>query len=140
MATIPSPPEFTFNPSDTRIKITYKGAPTYAHVPSGAMAQASTVWKNFLLLPWSSNETTSINSNDDDQISTELSKLHLKPVQELDFTDDYAGALLVLLCIAHLKFDDVLNNHQPPRKVLIGLALLCDKCLCQDLFLPRIKI
>jgi hypothetical protein len=103
-----SPPEFIFMPSDVRLKITYKDAPAYSHVSSRVMAQASPVWKNFLFPPWFNDETTSINTIDDDQISTDLTKPRLKPVHELDFTEDCTEALLVLLCVAHSKFEDVI--------------------------------
>lgn len=49
---IPSPPEFTFTPSDTWLRITYKSTPAYAHVSSQAMALASPVWTKFFFPPW----------------------------------------------------------------------------------------
>lgn len=103
MASIPSPPEFTFNPADTRLKITYKDRLAYANVSSGAMAQVSSVWKNIV-----------------------------------DFTQDDADALLILLSITHLRFDDVLIDQRPPRKVLINLAIFCQEYRCQELLWPWI--
>lgn len=41
-------------------------------------------------------------------------------------------ALLVLLCVAHLQFEDILKKI-PPKKLLIDLAILCDAYLCRDL-------
>lgn len=129
MASIPSPPKFTFTPSDTRLKITYKNAPAYAHVSSHAMALASPVWENFLFPPWAREADGEID------LATGLTKLSLHPVEELDFTEDNPEALLVLLCIAHLRFEDCLDD-KPPRQVLIDLAILSDMHLCQHLVKP----
>ncbi|KAE8449793.1 hypothetical protein EG329_007568 [Mollisiaceae sp. DMI_Dod_QoI] len=138
---IPSPPEFTFTPSDTRLKITYKNSLAYAHVFSQAMALASPVWKNFLFPPWSNTKESKFESKceekEGDDVVTKLRKLRLDPVEELDFTEDNAGALLVLLCVAHSKFEDILNDT-PPRQLLIDLAIICDAYLCQDLIRPWI--
>lgn len=137
---IPSPSEFTFTPSDTRLKITYKGSLAYAHVSSQAMALASPVWKNFLFPPWPIKEKPKFEckcQEKEDEIITGLKSLTLEPVKELDFTEDNADALLVLLCIAHLRFEDILNDT-PPRHLLIDLAIICDAYLCQDLIKPWI--
>ncbi len=113
---ISSPPEFTFPQSDVRLRITYKGAPAYAHVCSHAMILASDVWKAFLFPPWSNQAAA-------------------EPVQDLDFTEDSAEALLVLLCVVHLRFDDIMYNS-PPKQVLIDLAILCEQYLCHHLIRP----
>jgi len=113
---ISSPPEFTFPRSDVRLRITYKGAPAYAHVCSHAMILASDVWKVFLFPPWSSQATAG-------------------PVQDLDFTEDNAEALLVLLCVVHLRFEDIMYDS-PPRQVLIDLAFLCNQYFCHHLIRP----
>lgn len=120
---IPSPPEFTFNLADTRLKITYKDAPAYAHVYSGAMALASPVWKKFLFPPWGNQGTDSTPS---------------APIQDLDFSEDNSEALLILLCVAHLQFEDILARS-PPKRILIGLAILCDQYMCQDLLRPWVQ-
>ncbi|KUJ18863.1 uncharacterized protein LY89DRAFT_732403 [Mollisia scopiformis] len=113
---ISSPPEFTFPQSDVRLRITYKGAPAYAHVCSHAMILASDVWKVFLFPPWSNQATA-------------------EPVQDLDFTEDNAEALLVLLCVVHLRFGDIMYDS-PPKQVLIDLAFLCDQYFCHHLIRP----
>lgn len=46
-------------------------------------------------------------------------------VKELDFTENYAPALLVLLRIAHMSFKDV--PQSPTDTDLLRLAMLCDK-------------
>jgi hypothetical protein len=110
-------PEFTFTPSDTRLKITYKDAPAYAHVSSHAMALASPVWTKFFFPHW--RDATA------------------SPVEEVDFTEDNAEALLILLCIAHLKFEQTLNKT-PSREILIQLTMMCNKYFCHDLVKPWI--
>lgn len=132
---IPSPPEFTFKLADTRLKITYKNALAYAHVYSGAMVQASPVWKNFIFPPWSIQQGASTKTED---ILTALSKLRLEPEQDLDFTEDNAEALLVLLSIAHLQIEEILNAR-PPKTVLVNIAILCDAYFYHDLVRPWVS-
>ena len=43
---------FTFEPSDIRLKVSYKGEPVTAHVSSSAMSFASPVWNKFIFPPW----------------------------------------------------------------------------------------
>ncbi|TAQ89284.1 hypothetical protein B7494_g2369 [Chlorociboria aeruginascens] len=95
---ISSPPEFTFPQSDVRLGITYKGAPAYAHVCSHSMILASDVWNVFLFPPWSNQATA-------------------EPVQDLDFTEDNAEALLVLLCVVHLRFEDIMYDGPPKQQI-----------------------
>lgn len=135
--TILSPPEFTFAPADTRLLITYKGAPAYAHVSSQVLAVASPIWKNFLFPPWSVDP---ISSEDGiEKVVEGVKQLRLAEVKQLDFTDDSAEALLVLLCVAHLKFEDILKD-QPSRQLLIDLAITCDKYLCPGLIRPWVGV
>jgi hypothetical protein len=116
---ISSPPEFTFPQSDVRLRITYKDTPAYAHVCSHAMMLASDVWKVFLFPPW-------------------LNQATAEPVQDLDFTEDNAETLLVLLCVVHLRFEDIMYDS-PPKQVLIDLAILCDQYFCHDLIRPWVR-
>lgn len=81
------------------------------------MAQASPVWKKFLFPPRSNS---------------------LEPVQELDFSGDDDEALIVLLSIAHLKFQEILYAR-PPVRILVDLAVLCDAYLCHDLVAPWVE-
>lgn len=55
------------------------------------------------------------------------------PVKELDFSDDDGEAILLLLRIAHLKFNYV-TNHEPDT--LYEVALLCHKYDCAHLARP----
>jgi hypothetical protein len=80
------------------------------------MILASDVWKVFLFPPWSNQATA-------------------EPVQDLDFTEDNAEALLVLLCVVHLRFEDIMYDS-PPKQVLIDLAFLCDQYFCHHLIRP----
>ncbi|KUJ15941.1 uncharacterized protein LY89DRAFT_99541 [Mollisia scopiformis] len=114
---LPSPPEFTFTPSDVRLLInTPDDTLAYAHVSSHALVLASPVWKNFLFPPWST--------------STEK-------VLEHDFSDDDPAALLVLLRIAHLKLKGI-EEFAPSKDLLVDLAILCNKYVCGDLLYPWI--
>lgn len=115
---IPSPKDFTFTSSDVRLKITYKGSLAYAHVSSRAMAHASPVWEKFLFPPWYTTNG---------------------PVEELDFTDDDADALLVVLHVTHHKTKDI-PCLLPPQRLLINLAIICDKYICPDLVRPWVVL
>ncbi|KUJ07175.1 uncharacterized protein LY89DRAFT_789965 [Mollisia scopiformis] len=81
--TIPSPPEFTFTPSDARIVVIYKNAPAYVHVSSQAMALASPVWKK-IFCP---------------TLSDHPSKVPLDPLQREILKDTPSQELLVELAI-----------------------------------------
>jgi hypothetical protein len=71
-----------------RISVTWLGQQVVGSVCSQAMAHASPVWEKFLFPPW---ETTSTS----------------KKEKEIDFKEDNAMALLILLNIAHLQFNKI---------------------------------
>ncbi|KAE8447182.1 hypothetical protein EG329_011013 [Mollisiaceae sp. DMI_Dod_QoI] len=143
---IPSPPEFKFTPSDVRLKITYNGSPAYAHVSSHAMSLASEVWRNFLFPPWDTNAIQFNEHKNKDKyrgarnVGNEDSLAGLqKPVEELDFTEDNAEALLVVLCAAHLKYTDIPRARAIPRNLLVELAIFCNKYVCTSIVEPWIE-
>jgi hypothetical protein len=118
---------FTFDPSDVRLKVKYKGESITAHVSSSAMSFASPVWKKFVFQPWkpvaAKNRSTDSDSTPDakkckvaDQDDRDKTKSGL-PVEELDFTGDNGEALLILLRIAHLRFQD--NPSTLPYQTLL---------------------
>ncbi|KAF8861600.1 hypothetical protein BDZ45DRAFT_740063 [Acephala macrosclerotiorum] len=109
---IPSPPEFSFMPSDVRLNIIYKGAPAYAYVSSHAMVLASQSGRTSCSRLGRLVETWRL----------------LSRKEKLDFTDDSEHALLVLL-IAHLN-SGALPFEQPPRILLVNLAIICNKYMC----------
>lgn len=108
-APAPSRPEkynklFTFDCSDLEIFATYKGKMVIGKVASQFMRIASHVWKSVLdprCLP-----------------------------RQIDCSADNVEALLILLHIAHLRFNDI------PKVLglmeLTNLAVLCEKYECRD--------
>lgn len=133
---------FTFEPSDIRLKVNYKGEPVTAHVSSSAMSFASPVWKKFIFPPWkpiaAQNPTTTYDST---PAAKKIIVLHymkknktVLPVEEVDFSDDNGEALLILLRIAHLQFHD--TPATLPYQTLLQVAVLCDQYQCINLVRP----
>lgn len=58
----------------------------------------------------------------------------IEPVEEINFADDPAEALLILLNITHFRFTDVPTTI--PEALLSDIAILCDKYDCVHLVKP----
>jgi hypothetical protein len=124
---------FTFEPSDIRLKVNYKGEPVTAHVSSSAMSFASPVWKKFIFPPWKpmavQDPTTTYESTPaakKSKVTGEKEKdKSVLPVEEVDFSDDNGEALLILLRIAHLRFHDTPTTLA--YQTLLQVAVLCDQ-------------
>lgn len=87
--------------------------------------------------PWRTENNLGLHTGDVDRNEVSgFSKLPQGPIEELDFTDDNVETLLVLLCIAHLNFKDMLIDLLPSKDLLIQLATICDKYLFQQLLKP----
>ena len=134
---------FTFEPSDIRVKVNYKGEPITSHVSSSAMSFASPVWKKFIFPPWKpmavQDPTTTYDSTPAAKKSKVTFKVKIKdksvlPVEEVDFSDDNGEALLILLRIAHLRFHDTPTTL--PYETLLQVAVLCDQYQCVNLVRP----
>jgi hypothetical protein len=135
---------FTFDPSDVRLKVKYKGESITAHVSSSAISFASPVWKKFVFPTWkpfaAKNPATDSDSTPDAKKSKiadsdEKDKIRSSlPVDTLDFTGDNGEALLILLRIAHLRFQD--NPATLPYQTLLQVAVLCDPYQCINLVRP----
>jgi hypothetical protein len=82
---------------------------------SSALILASPVWKKFLIPPWEVSPPP--------------------PRKQIDCTDNDPEALLILLNIAHLKFDSVPKTELTTRD-LFSLAILVDQYQCIDLVRP----
>ncbi|CZR63101.1 uncharacterized protein PAC_12998 [Phialocephala subalpina] len=68
----------------------------------------------------------------------------LGPAKELDFAEDNTGALYMLLCIAHQKFN-ILPQAECgaagfPVSMIVERAILCDRYLCADVLKTWIEI
>ena len=106
-----------------------------ASVSSHAMSLASPVWKKFISPPWRPSqinklrETSSLDDNEGVRISFPPASDEL-----LDFREDDADALLLLLRIAHLDFISVKKRLSIAE--LYNLAILCDKYDCVHLIKP----
>lgn len=55
-------------------------------------------------------------------------------MEELDFSEDNGEALLILLRIAHSRFDDIPDTLS--YTVLMDVAVLCDQYFCAKLVKP----
>ncbi|KUJ07172.1 uncharacterized protein LY89DRAFT_726005 [Mollisia scopiformis] len=53
----------------------------------------------------------------------------------MDFSKDNIETLLILLCVTHLKFEDILKDT-PSQELLIELAILYATYRCQNLLKP----
>jgi hypothetical protein len=133
---------FTFQPSDIRLKVNYKGEPVTAHVSSSAMSFASPIWKKFIFPPWKPMAAEKPTTTYESTPAAKKSKVTDKkgkdksvlPVEEVDFSDDNGEALLVLLRISHLRFHD--NPRTLPYQTLLQVAVLCDQYQCINLVRP----
>jgi hypothetical protein len=88
-------------------------------VLSHALTLASPVWKKFLFPPWEANDAEP------------------KPKQ-IDCREDDSSALLLLLSIAHLQFNEV-PKGQLEYSLLFEVAKLCDQYDCVDLVRPWLR-
>jgi hypothetical protein len=133
---------FTFEPSDIRLKVNYKGEPVTAHVSSSAMSFASPVWKKFIFPPWKPMAVQDPTTTYEYTPAAKKSKVtgekekdkSVLPVEEVDFSDDNGEALLILLRIAHLRFHDTPTTLA--YQTLLQVAVLCDQYQCINLVRP----
>ncbi|KAE9371889.1 hypothetical protein N431DRAFT_492163 [Stipitochalara longipes BDJ] len=112
--------DFIFEYGDLTVKFKLDGEEKMGKVSTSAMAMASPVWKKFIYPPFPQIES-------DESAGT-------LPIKELDFTEDDATALLVLLRVAHLRFKQI--PASPSYELLVKLAVLCDQYDCVDLVRP----
>ncbi|KAF8861596.1 hypothetical protein BDZ45DRAFT_249219 [Acephala macrosclerotiorum] len=107
--------DFCFSTGDVRILVKHEGEDIEGRVSSSALSLASPVWEKFLFPPWEAEEPAD-------------------GVEEIDCTGDDSGALLILLSVAHLKFQNVPSFL--PYKTLLQVAVLCDQYDCVTLVRP----
>jgi hypothetical protein len=109
---------FMFPSGDVTLLTTHPKTkqPLTGTVVSYALTLASPVWKKFLFPPWETND------------------LESKPKQ-IDCTEDDSSALLILLNIAHLRFNEV-PNGKLEYSLLFEVAKLCDQYDCVNLVRP----
>jgi len=126
---------FSFGSGDTQLLVSLPEGEITASVSSHAMSLASPVWKKFISPPWRPSqinklrETSSLDDNEGVRISFPPASDEL-----LDFREDDADALLLLLRIAHLDFISVKKRLSIAE--LYNLAILCDKYDCVHLIKP----
>lgn len=108
---------FNFNTAGGTIKIIvmHNDDLVEGKVSSDALCLASPVWKKFVYPPW---------------------EIENEPEEEkqIDFSEDDSDALLILLNIAHLRFDQVPDCL--PYQLLLDVATLCDQYDCVALVRP----
>jgi hypothetical protein len=126
---------FKFQSGDTRLVVLSQNEEIIAQVSSHAMSLASPVWKKFISPPWRPSQAgKAMVSSSSELDSVEGGSSHVEP---LDFREDDADALLILLRIAHLDFVSV------KKKLSIGelynVAILCDKYDCVHLIKPWVE-
>ncbi|KAF8861571.1 hypothetical protein BDZ45DRAFT_774059 [Acephala macrosclerotiorum] len=123
-------PLFSFEGGEINIIATFKGQRVVGKGNSQFMVAASPVWRKFIFPPWLP-QSPSLQSDSED-ITNDVSGLNV--VKQIDCRDDDGFALLILLRIAHLKFDEVPNTL--PVNTMFNLALLCEQYLCTNLVKP----
>ena len=127
---------FTFKKGNVRIIVTHKGQRVVGKVSSHAMALVSPVWENFIFDPRTTRSKQPVASTNSNHESLEDD--HGAPAAEINFSEDDSEALLTLLRIAHLRFDDV------PTAVgyeqLLNLAVLCNQYLCVNIVEPWLRL
>jgi len=132
---------FTFPAEDIDTTVTYEGELITGKVASNALVLASPVWAKFVHPPFPRSTDTPISDsppsaivndegvikqkaagggagNTTDRINTENN------VASLDFKEDDAEALLILLQISHLQFTEIPSTLL--FKKFLNLAILCD--------------
>lgn len=114
---------FVFEEGDTRFLITYEGASIEGLVCSRSVSRASPVLKKFIFPPWGPQDGSS--QNDFQQQKT------------IDCQEDDGEALLILLNIMHLKFQDV--PATPSVEVLYQVASLCEQYQCVSIVAPWVE-
>jgi len=117
-----SPFHFGDGDGDIKVAATHSGKRVVFNVSSNALVLASPVWKKFIYPPFAKLR------NENGEGETEEDEARL------DFTEDDSDALVILLSIAHLRFDKVPQNLK--YKVLLQVAVLCDLYDCVKLVRP----
>jgi hypothetical protein len=129
---------FIFADGATRILMAYKNNRIAGKVSTHAMALASPVRKKFVSLPFrqqASNDRGVANRLEKPSTTkSEGSESTTEPADELDFTENLAEALLILLNITHLRFTGITST--PPLNILSKVTILCDEYNCVHLVQP----
>jgi hypothetical protein len=150
------PLPFIFEDGTARIIVTYKNNRIIGKVSPYAMALASPIWKKFVFPPFrkdsgtDSAEKTKATKpvdptkpdspkevNNPKETNTAKSKdpnSTMEPVEELDFAEDSAEALLILLNITHFRFTSIPTTLS--LDLLSNVAILCDQYDCVHLVEP----
>jgi hypothetical protein len=135
----------------TRIIVTYKKNRVVGMVSPYAMALASPVWKKFIFPPFRQMppnsdtavvlETAGTAESSEPVVTEKIATMKLKasspsvePREEIDFAEDPAEALLILLNITHFRFTTVPLTI--PLHILSDIAILCDQYDCVHLVNP----
>ncbi|KAF7855429.1 hypothetical protein EAF04_010172 [Stromatinia cepivora] len=120
---------------DLRAKVLHEGRKISFRLSSHALSFASPVWKKLVFPPF----PLLTSRTDGEEPNSKKSCVANEPFPdiELDFTEDYSEALLVLLRIAYLQFSNIPSNL--PYVILYNVAALCDKYNCIKLVKPWLK-
>ncbi|KAJ8059604.1 hypothetical protein OCU04_011259 [Sclerotinia nivalis] len=120
---------------DVRAKVFYEGREVSFKLSSHALSFASPVWKKLIFPPF----PLPTSRTDGEEPNSKKSCVANEPFTdiELDFTEDNAEALLVLLRIAYLQFSTVPSNL--PYVILYNVTVICDKYNCTKLVKPWLK-
>lgn len=109
--------DFIFDTGNIRILVKLNDIVREGRVSSSSMIQASPVWRK-LLSPTQDEDVEELRHS----------------IKRIDCTEDDSEALLILLNICHLNFQEV--PHGVGYELLLLLALLCDKYDCVSLVQP----
>ncbi|CZR64694.1 uncharacterized protein PAC_14593 [Phialocephala subalpina] len=130
---------FTFEGGDIKVIATFKGQRIVGKVNSQCMVAASPVWKKFIFPPWLSLSQPPSQQSDVEGIfdgigGMQITSTPLPEPQKIDCSEDDGHALLVLLRIAHFRFEGVPTSLT--TDTMLNVALLCEQYLCRNLVLP----
>jgi hypothetical protein len=148
---------FSFRHGNVQIKVTYQDELVIGQVSSHCMALASKVWESLFFEPLTKHEVKDekLRGGKEENIEPEFANQTQKnqhvekqgptgendkqgtssrPMKEVDFCDDDGEALLLLLRIAHLQYDDIPTTLA--YKTLLNVAVLCDRYSCVELVEP----
>jgi len=141
--------DFNFPQGNITITVKLNDETMYGHVSSAAMALASPVWKKFVFPPWQAKGASSqlelVNDcmiSESANLSSTMKELHndsenMAKSTSIDFSEDNAQALQLLLRIVHLQFDRLPISID--CKLLFHLAELCDQYLCLNIVQPWLQ-
>ena len=158
IAAIKSAKLFSFRHGNVQIKVTHRDELVAGKVSSHCMVLSSKVWESLIFGPLTEHEAKDEKSQGGKEDNIEPGSVNhqtqknqyvekqrptgendkqgtsSRQVKEVDFRDDGGEALLLLLHIAHLQYNDIPTTLA--YNTLLDVAVLCDRYSCVELVEP----